>query len=101
MLRSGRFWFAFVFGAILLLPGLYMTGRALSCLLTYQRADGTAGFEARGRRGFSRYRITYSANGKSYSVGDSAPSWLGMGYEAGENVKVLYPADDPAAGVVA
>ena len=67
MLRSGRFWFAFLFAAVLLAPGLYLTARTVYCLLTYQRAEGSAGFEARGRRGMSRYRITYSANdGKSY-----------------------------------
>jgi hypothetical protein len=71
-------------------------------LLTYETAKGTARFEARGRRGFSRYRITYSDNnGKSYAVGDSDASCLGLGYKAQEQVKVLYPAGDPAAGVVA
>jgi hypothetical protein len=101
MLRSGRFWFAFVFAAVLLLPGLYLTGRTLYRLLTYERAQGAAGFESRGRRGISTYRITYSADGKSYSIRDSAASWLGLGYGAEEPVKVLYPADDPADGVVA
>src|SRR5262249_42509621 len=102
MLRSGRFWFALVFAAVLLLPGLYLTGRTLYRLLTYETAKGTAGFEARGRRGMSRYKIAYSdKNGKSYTVGDSAASWLGLGYEAQEQVKVIYPAGDPAAGVVA
>src|SRR5262245_52113722 len=101
MLRSGRFWFALVFAAVLLLPGLYLTAHAAYRRLTYQAAEGTAGFEARGRRGFSRYRITYSVDGKGYAVGDSAASWLGLGYEVQEKVKVLYPAGDPAAGVVA
>src|SRR5689334_21509455 len=103
MPRSGRFWFALVFAAVLLLPGLYLAGRTLYRLLAYQRAEGVADFESRGRRGFSRYRLTYSANdGKRHSVGNSARSWLpGLGYEAQEKVKVLYPAGDPAAGVVA
>jgi hypothetical protein len=101
MLRSGRFWFALVFAAVLLLPGLYLTGRTLYCLLSYQRAEGVARFDARGRRGMSRYKIIYHADGKSYTTGDAAASWLGMGYEAEEKVKVLYPADDPGAGVVA
>jgi hypothetical protein len=101
MLRSGRFWFALVFAAVLLLPGLYLTARTVYRLLTYQKAEGVAGVEGRGRRGFSRYVISYTADGKSYTVRDSGASWLGMGYEPGENVKVLYPADDPSAGVVA
>jgi len=102
MLRSGKFWFAFVFAVVLLLPGLYLTARTVYRLLTYEKSEGVAGFEARSRRGFSRYRITYSANdGKSYSVGDVGASWLAMGYEAQEKVKVIYPADDPGAGVVA
>jgi hypothetical protein len=101
MLRSGRFWFAFVFAVVLLLPGLYLTARTVYCLLTYQKSEGVARFEARGRRGIGRYKIIYHADGKSYTVGDSAASWLGMGYQAEEKVKVLYPADDPGAGVVA
>src|SRR5436305_9007823 len=103
MLRSGRFWFALVFATVLLLPGLYLTGRALYCLLTYQSANGTANFESRSRRrAFTRYVISYpAADGKSYTIRDSGVWWLGMGYEVGETVKVLYPADNPGAGVVA
>jgi hypothetical protein len=100
MLRSGRFWFAFIFAAVLLLPGLYLTGRTVYCLLAYQKTEGVARFASRGRRGISSYKIVYHADGKSYTVGDAAASWLGMGYEAEEKVKVLYPADDPGAGVV-
>jgi hypothetical protein len=100
MLRSGRFWFALVFAAVLLLPGLYLTGSTIYCLLTYQKAEGVARFEKRGRRGISSYRIIYPADGKSYTVGDAAASWLGMGYQAEEKVNVLYPASDPGAGVV-
>ena len=102
MLRSGRFWFALIFAAVLLLPGLYLTATTVYRLLTYQRAEGVARFEARGRRGMSRYKIIYPANnGKSYTVEDAAASWLAMGYEAEEKVKVIYPADNPEAGVVA
>jgi hypothetical protein len=101
MLRSGRSWFALIFAVVLLLPGLYLTGRTVYRLLTYQRTEGVARFDARGRRGISRYKILYHADGKSYTVGDAAASWLGMGYEAEEKVTVLYPADDPSAGVVA
>src|SRR5262245_46271019 len=53
MLRSGRFWFALVFAAVLLLPGLYLSGRTVYRLLAYQRAEGVARFDARGRRGIS------------------------------------------------
>jgi hypothetical protein len=56
VLRSGRFWFAFVFATVLLLPGLYLIARTVYRLLTYQRAEGVAGFEARGRRGFNGER---------------------------------------------
>jgi hypothetical protein len=100
MLRSGRVWFALVFGGVLLLPGLLLVGRTLYRLVTYETANGTAGFESRGRRGISSYRITYYVEGKSYSLREAAASWLGLGYGAEEPVKVIYPASDPAAGVV-
>ena len=47
MMRSGCFWFALVFAVVLLLPGLYLTGRTVYCLLAYQSAAGTANFDAR------------------------------------------------------
>src|SRR4051812_24415502 len=101
MLRSGRFWFALVFATVLLLPGLYLTAGAVYRRLTYEKAEGVVGVTGSGRRGYTRYRITYTVEGKSYSVTDSGRAWLGLGFEPQESVKVLYPSDDPAAGMPA
>src|SRR5262245_17219891 len=90
MLRSGRFWFAFIFAVVLLLPGLFLVGRTLYRLVTYETTEGSARYDARGRRGLSRYKIGYAVNSQGHALNESSMGWLGLGYQDGEKVKVLY-----------
>jgi len=100
--RPVRYVLALVWAGLLLTPSLYLGARTIYRLLTYESADGTARYEGRGgRKGVSRHTIGYAVKGRGYAVKESAVSWLGLGYEDGEKVEVLYPADDPAAGVAA
>ncbi len=100
--RSPRNWMGIIFGIPLLIAGLGLGIWSLYCVMTYERAVGRARYlgiaeTSPGKhRGGSKFQIGFhSTDGRPHSFEVTTAGWLGLRYEEGEAVPVLYAATDP------
>jgi hypothetical protein len=97
-------WSALIFGVPMLFAGIALGLWSLYCVATYERAEGTARYlgiaeTSPGKhRGGSKFVISYQGPQRSHSFEVVTLGWLGLRYDDGEKVPVMYPASDPDRG---
>jgi len=102
---AARDWSVLILGIPMLGAGVVLGLWSLYCVATYEKAEGSARYmgiaETRPgkHRGGSKYAIVYQGPERSHSFEVTTLGWLGIKYEEGEKVPVLYPKDDPDRGL--
>jgi hypothetical protein len=104
--RSSRERSSLGLGLLLVVVGTFLGLWSLYCVATYEKTDGTARYVGIAQtspgkhRGGSKYTISYQGvDGKGHSINAVTLGFLGMGYDDGEKVPILYPKSSPDSGI--